>query len=254
MGALAQDEAARRERLEHWASEQSRLAEPPKKYRIPWQLRPRWFAQRVLNLRRLLQICARVAERVSDWGLHTAGDVVAPEHAHPDWVRYAPSPWRLLPRALDYLGVSDADTFVDFGCGKGRVLHQAARRPFRRVIGVEISPELAEIARVGLARRSYLRRCGSVEIVVADAAQFDVPDDLTIGYFCHPFEGETLAGVLRNIIASIDRHPRRVRLIYVYPIRIAEFLATRRFRLVAEQREQRNSGLYGAGAVILESC
>jgi SAM-dependent methyltransferase len=247
MGAVSEDEAARRERLDQWAAEQRRLTEPPKKYRTPWQLRWRW-------LRRPLHIWAQVVERMLDRGLHTAGVVVAPEHAHPDRVHYVPSSWRLLPLALDYLGVSDGDTFVDFGCGKGRVLHQAARRPFRRVIGVEISPGLAETARAGLARRRYQHRCASVEIVVADAAQFDVPDDLTIGYFYHPFEGETLAAVLRNIVASIDRHPRRVRLIYAYPVRIGEFLATGRFQLVARLTRQRNSELDGGGAAILESC
>ena len=44
-----------------------------------------------------------------------------------------------------------------------------------------------------------------------------MPDDLTIGYFYHPFRGETFETVLRNIVDSIDRQPRRVRLIYVTP-------------------------------------
>ena len=140
----------------------------------------------------------------------------------------------MLPRALRFLGVSDRDTFVDFGCGKGRVVHQAAKRPFRRVIGVEISPALAEIARANLATRRHRHRCPNVEIVVADAKEFPVPDDLTIAYFWHPFTGETLEAVLRGIIDSIDRHPRRVRLIYLGP-HGAEVLATGRFRLLKEQ-------------------
>ena len=146
-----------------------------------------------------------------------------------------PSPWWTLPRALRFLGVSDRDTFVDFGCGKGRVVHQAAKRPFRRVIGVEISPALAEIARANLATRRHQHRCPNVEIVVADAKEFRVPDDLTIAYFWHPFTGETLEAVLRGIVDSIDRHPRPVRLIYLGHHR-AEVLATGRFRLLKEHR------------------
>ena len=133
---------------------------------------------------------------------------------------YGPSPRWTLPRALRFLGVSDRDTFVDFGCGKGRVVHQAAKRPFRRVIGVEISPALAEIARANLATRRHQHRCPNVEIVVADAKEFPVPDDLTIAYFWHPFTGETLEAVLRGIVDSIDRHPRRVRLIYLGHARV----------------------------------
>ena len=121
----------------------------------------------------------------------------------------------MLPRALRYLGVSDRDVFVEFGCGKGRVVHQAARRPFRRVVGVEISPVLAEAARSGLAARRHQHRCRDVEIVVADVTAFRVPDDLTIGYFYYPFTGQTFESVLRGIVESIDRNPRRVRLIFV---------------------------------------
>ena len=127
---------------------------------------------------------------------------------------YAPSAWYVLPRALRYLGVSDRDVFVEFGCGKGRVVHQAARRPFRRVVGVEISPVLAEAARSGLAARRHQHRCRDVEIVVADVTAFRVPDDLTVGYFYYPFTGQTFESVLRGIVESIDRNPRRVRLIF----------------------------------------
>ena len=83
------------------------------------------------------------ASRRLDRGLNTSGSAWEPEHDHPDRTNYLPSPWHVLPRALRYVGVSDRDVFVEFGCGKGRVVHQAARRPFRRVVGVEISPVLA---------------------------------------------------------------------------------------------------------------
>ena len=78
---------------------------------------------------------------------------------------------------LRYLGVSDRDVFVEFGCGKGRVVHQAARRPFRRVVGVEISPVLAEAARSGLAARSHQHRCRDVEImsVAGEVRRFRPP-------------------------------------------------------------------------------
>ena len=161
----------------------------------------------------------QLAIRVFERGLDFEGHASEPEHDHPDRRYYVPSPRWALPRALRFLGVSDRDTFVDFGCGKGRVVHQAAKRPFRRVIGVEISPALAEIARTNLATRRHQHRCPNVEIVVADAKEFPVPDDLTIAYFWHPFAGETHEAVLRGIIDSIDRHPRRVRLIYLGPTR-----------------------------------
>jgi SAM-dependent methyltransferase len=235
MESLPDDPAARRDWLESWAAEQrgGRLRPVSSRIRLARAKARRQFVRAIRS--QLILDSRRVANRILDRGLDTSGVAILPEHHHPDRMPYQASSWHVLPRALHYLGVSGHDTFVDFGCGKGRVVHQAARRPFRRVIGVEISPTLAESARKGLAARSHQHRCPNVEIVVSDVTQFPVPDDLTIGFLFHPFANEILEAVLRNIVASIDRHPRRVRLIYVRPLHASQVLATERFRLVKRQ-------------------
>jgi SAM-dependent methyltransferase len=173
---------------------------------------------------------------VLDRGLDTSDRVCLPVHKTDGRVLYVPSAWHVVPRALRYVGVSERDTFMDSGCGKGRVLQQAARWPFQRVIGVEGSPELAEIARAGLAARAHRHRCRNVEVVVSDVRDFPVPDDLTIAYFFRPFGDGTLKVVLRSIVESIDRNPRRVHLIYFTPVTSpSAILATGRFRLVKKQ-------------------
>jgi SAM-dependent methyltransferase len=244
---MAIDDAEERRRLlEGWAVEQHRKT----------QGTPRGPSRAKMALSkaryRLVARSHRWADRLFDRGLDTAGTITEPEHDHPDRVRYVPSDWHVLPRALRYLGVSNKDTFIDFGCGKGRVVHQAAKRPFRRVIGVEVSPALAEIARRALAARRRRHRCGSVEIVVSDVADYLVPDDLTIAYFYHPFTDDTFGAVLKGITDSIDRRPRRVRLIYLLPIQGSRILDTGRFRLLTEQRS-RLLDVPGARAAIFES-
>jgi hypothetical protein len=239
--ALPDDAPVRREGLERWAEVQRQRTRPaPLRLLISlavlvrhWLRRVATFPDRVLDW---------FADRVLDRGLKTSGGVFLPEHVHLDRVEYVPSRWHWLPRALRYVDVSDRDTFVDFGCGKGRIVHQAAKRPFGRVIGVEISPELAEVARKALGARSPQHRCRDVEIVVSDLTQFVVPDDLTTAYFFRPVKSAALEVVLRNIVDSIDRRPRRVRLIYVWPTRntYSTILATGRFRLLKELR----SGLF----------
>jgi len=240
MDLLRQDAADRREGLERWAEEQQRRRDQ-RPAQVPLRTRLVAPVVRPHRLARGLQFADRVldrfADRVLDRGLNTSGNVSLPEHDHPDRVHYVPSAWHWLPRALRYVGVSAHDTFVDFGCGKGRVLHQAAKRPFRRVIGVEISADLAETARAALAARKRQHRCPTVEVVVSEVTEFRVPDDLTIGYLFRPFQNEFLDAVLRGIVDSIDRHPRRVRLIYVWPTgdTRSKILATGRFRLLREQ-------------------
>ena len=196
----------------------------------------------------------RLGDRLFDRGLETAPRVYLHDFARDDRTPYQPSAWHLLPRALRQVGVTELDTFVEFGCGKGRVVHQAARRPFRRVIGVEVSPELAAVARAGLAARRRRHRCQNVKIVVADVTQWRVPDDLTIGYFFRPFGDDTLAPLLRSIVESMDRKPRPVRLIYVWPTDRTRSMirATDRFQIVKEQSSSLTNP-WGPPVIIWES-
>jgi SAM-dependent methyltransferase len=230
------DEAVRRERLEQWAWKHRSRAEAEQYLRDQQRLRKRLVRAPQATRYGLVKASRWLANRVFDRGLDTAGLVNEPEHEHPDRLLYLASSWHVLPRALRFLGVSESDVFVDFGCGKGRVVHQAARRPFRRVVGVEISPALAEVARANLAARRHQHRCRQAEIVVSDVMQFPIPDDLTIAYVFHSFRGEVLETMLRGMVESIDRQPRRVRLIYVYPVHSEEVLETGRFRLLKELR------------------
>ena len=109
--------------------------------------------------------------------------------------------------------------FADIGAGKGRVVYQAARRyGLKRVIGVELSPALAEEARTNLERhRAAAALSTTFHIVTGDALAWEVPDDVTIAYMFRPFTGATFRGVVDNLIASYDRSPRRLRILYVNP-------------------------------------
>lgn len=150
---------------------------------------------------------------------------------------YAPSGWRWVHRALRGEPITRDDVFVDFGSGKGRVVGLVARRyPFGRVVGVEIAPELTTVARENLARAHGRLRCPHVELVTADATEWPVPDDMTHAYLYNPFRGEALERLLANIVASLDRKPRRLTLIYANPMDADAVLATGRFRLVRTSR------------------
>ena len=91
---------------------------------------------------------------------------------------------------LDRVVVDPATTtFVDLGCGKGRVVLAAAQRPFRRVVGVEISTELAAIARANVdAYRPPPPLLAPIEIVRADVTEIDLPDGDLLVHLYHPLE------------------------------------------------------------------
>jgi hypothetical protein len=112
------------------------------------------------------------------------------------------------------------------------VVYEAAKYPFARVIGVEISAKLNEIARRNIERNRKKLVCTNIELITIDAADFEVPDDLTVAYFYHPFGGDIFETVIGNIIDSLDRNPRRLTLIYQLPLDEDHIVATGRFELV----------------------
>ena len=130
---------------------------------------------------------------------------------------YHPTPWPLLKRALSEYQPRTHDVFIDFGCGKGRVLVEAAKYPFRRVIGVEISSELADIARQNVERSRSTLACQAIEVITADVVNFQLPDDVTVVYFFDPFHGDIFSTVIANLLSSLHRRPRVLTIIYMDP-------------------------------------
>lgn len=150
---------------------------------------------------------------------------------------YDATPWAFRRRMFRGLPVGRDDVFVDFGSGKGRVVLLAATHfPFRRVIGVEIAEELNAIARENVARMQHRLQARSVEVVTTDAAEFRVPDDMTYAYFFNPFQGEVFQRVIDNIVASVDRVPRPLTLIYANPVMSAYVESTGRFEVSRRTR------------------
>lgn len=129
---------------------------------------------------------------------------------------YEPTPVGEAEALLDAIpGTLGERTFIDVGAGMGRVVFLAARRPFKTVVGVEISPALVQIARDnlrGVADSS--RRCSDVRLVRADAATYRYPRGNLVLYLFNPFRGPVLERVLKRVRAL----ERDVVLLYHTPL------------------------------------
>lgn len=89
-----------------------------------------------------------------------------------------------------------------------------------------------ERAEANLRRSRARRRCGEIELVTADAVDWKIPPDLTIAYMYCPFTGVVFERVIRNLLASVDEHPRRLRLVYNYPVEHSLLIRTGRVRVL----------------------
>jgi SAM-dependent methyltransferase len=166
--------------------------------------------------------CHRIAEHYGDWrlGIQTGRFVTKQELGYADTgsnVEYAASSYHALGNCFDRVPIRPGQSVcVDYGCGMGRVVIVAALRGFRKVIGVEYSAELADVARQNVRRAAKKLRC-PVEIINADAQSYPVPDDTDVIFMANPFRGSVLANVIKNIHDSIRAHPRKVWIIFVTP-------------------------------------
>jgi SAM-dependent methyltransferase len=125
----------------------------------------------------------------------------------------------------DSLNISSADidfsqfTFIDIGSGKGRALLLAAEYPFRRVVGVELLPELNSIAEENLRRFPVQKRaCGKIQAICGDATEFSFPAEAVLVFLFHPLPEAGLTKLVRNLDSSLRVNPRPAYVIYVNPV------------------------------------
>lgn len=108
--------------------------------------------------------------------------------------------------------------FIDLGAGKGRVVMFASELPFKRLIGVEMSAELADIARNNLAIFAAARRDGRERTIMQDdAARFPLPQEPLVVFMYNPFSVPVMQAVIHNLTASARARPRRILVIYFRP-------------------------------------
>ena len=166
------------------------------------------------------------------FGLDTSSLSTLPEHDEKN-LHYAPASWRILDRWLPRDSVTPDDVLLEAGCGKGRLVFVAARNyPFRRVIGLEFSPELLAIAQRNIDHNRRRLRCQDVQLVQADACTWPVPDDVTVVTLYNSFAGEVFERFVDRLLDSFERRPRRIRLLYLNATQQRALEARGRFELV----------------------
>lgn len=108
--------------------------------------------------------------------------------------------------------------FVDFGSGKGRALLMASEFPFKKIVGVEFSPQLHAVALANLAKhRGFRRKCASVESLCCDFLDFRLPSEPSVLFFFNPCDASVLAKTLAKISQSLQANRRELYIIYVAP-------------------------------------
>lgn len=173
-------------------------ARPLPPYRALLRAVHRWLPDPTARLERV-----RTAQESALDGLAVVGSNLS--HAEP----CRPSPRAVLRKLLDTLpGPLEQTTFVDIGSGRGRVVFEAAAKPFAHVLGIEFAEALHEDATLNLRHWPRARmRCRDVDFVCADALEAPLPaGDLAV-YLFDPFDER----MTLRMAARLAEHARSAR-------------------------------------------
>ena len=170
-------------------------------------------------------------------GVDTSGllfaEHLASGHAHDDHInaywgtatsgfRGVLEQWQQTLAGTPY-GIQDY-TFLDIGCGKGRVLMLASDAPFQRIVGVELSPALTAIAETNMAKWSAAasgnatpHACSHIDVLNVDALAAPIPDSPVVLYIYNSFNLYVMLPLLERLQALALARSTPIDLIYAKP-------------------------------------
>ena len=138
---------------------------------------------------------------------------------------YLGSPARVTRHIIDSLDIDPAEfTFVDYGSGKGRALFVAAEQPFKKVVGVEISEQLHQVAERNLDCYVGAPLQTEIDLWCGNALDYPLPEGNLILHMYHPFGPDVLGQMLEKIRQEAGEQSRRILVPYLFSIGVAKMV------------------------------
>ncbi|MFI5154456.1 MAG: class I SAM-dependent methyltransferase [Chitinophagales bacterium] len=128
---------------------------------------------------------------------------------------YMPVNYYMLDHLMrEIIKYRDIEAFLDIGCGKGRVLVVASAYGFKEILGIDFSKEFCEEADATVQLYSKKNPASTFTITNIDAFYYEIPKNVATIFLFNPFDEVIMAKVVSNIIKSLERYPRTVRVLY----------------------------------------
>lgn len=120
-----------------------------------------------------------------------------------DYFHYQGAAYSVLFRVLKELrSLGKVFSFVDLGCGMGRVLFVAEYLGYNELKGVELDLELIKQAEANLKRYPFKRVESTFEFILNNALSYNYSNNPNIYFLFNPFNKHVLSEVLNNILSS----------------------------------------------------
>lgn len=131
----------------------------------------------------------------------------------PGHVRYQITRPNHIPFIKEFLednNISQSDSIVDIGCGKGGMLYFFSNYNFGKIAGLEYSMELCKICNSNIRELNI----GNAIVINGDACIYNDYNEYNYFYLYNPFNEEISNKFLANLMNSLIEMPRKVYVIY----------------------------------------
>ncbi|MDD3138664.1 MAG: class I SAM-dependent methyltransferase [Lachnospiraceae bacterium] len=118
---------------------------------------------------------------------------------------------------LKRMYIKKNDSIMDMGCGKGLAMHYMSKFPFRRIGGIELSKKFCQSAKRNLTKLHTKEDIGRFEIICGDAGKYKYYENYDFFFIYNSFPRQVVKEVVQSICESINKKPRKVIILYLYP-------------------------------------
>ena len=127
---------------------------------------------------------------------------------------YEPTDYSVLERLANTGIISKKNVLLDYGTGKGRVCFYLSYQTRCQSIGIEYDERIYKGVIQNQGKAISGRR---TTFEMANAENYQVPENIDRCYFFNPFSVELLQKVLARIYDSYYENPREILLFFYYP-------------------------------------
>lgn len=129
---------------------------------------------------------------------------------------YGPTSYQFLDSLFRKFKFNEDDYFIDYGCGKGRVIIMAAYHSCKHIYGCEINKERYSIVKNNIA--TFKEKFGGetdfcIENISAD--KMDINNKINKFFFFQPFHIKLIMKVMNNIRESLKKNNRNI-ILFLY--------------------------------------
>lgn len=154
--------------------------------------------------------------------------------------RSSPSCDESLRKLLKNLPISDNDSIIDIGSGKGQAIRTMCQFDFKKIDGIEISKDISEISKNNFLKLKENR----VTIYNCDALDFSLYGNYNFFYFYNPFPAITMKEIIEKLCFIAKNQEKEIIIIYNHPLFHDEVISSGVFLKVAEYPERWDHRIY----------